>query len=136
MARLISDTFPALFHTFLPSLSQPRTSHDTIDKMHIMSILYIMPNISVADARMHLSEVLGKVAYGGQTFLITKKGRPMAQLVPLPAPKPYRKKIKRTITVKGWLEDDDPFFKHIESIREAQRAEKPRNPFPWIRKKK
>ncbi len=95
----------------------------------------IMQNVSAADARQHLSEILGKVAYGGKSFLITKKGRPMAQLVPLTVPKPYRKKGKRAPLVKGWLADDDPFFEYIEQIREESRKEKPRNPFKGMRLK-
>jgi prevent-host-death family protein len=88
--------------------------------------MYIMQNVSVADARQHLSEILGKVAYGGEAFLITKKGRPMARLVPVDQPKPSRKKPKSASEIKGWLEDDDPFWTHLERIREDQRAEKPK----------
>jgi prevent-host-death family protein len=97
--------------------------------------MYIMQNVSVADARQHLSEILGKVAYGGEAFLITKKGRPMARLVPVVQAKPSRKKPKHLGEVKGWLEDDDPFFTHIERIREENRREIPRNPFEPRRKK-
>ena len=32
-----------------------------------------MQDISVADARQHLAEILGKVAYGGEAFLITER---------------------------------------------------------------
>jgi prevent-host-death family protein len=92
-------------------------------------MMYIMQNISVADTRQRLAEILGKVAYGGEAFLITKKGRPMAQLVPVVPSKPSRKKPKHLGEVKGWLADDDPFFTHLEYIREASRREKPRNPF-------
>jgi prevent-host-death family protein len=100
-----------------------------IDIFINMSNMYIMQNVSVADARQHLSEILGKVAYGGEAFLITKKGRPMARLVPVVRPKSSRKKPKHLGEIKGWLEDDDPFFAHIERIREENRRETPRNPF-------
>jgi prevent-host-death family protein len=92
-------------------------------------MMYIMQNISVADTRQHLAEILGKVAYGGKAFLITKKGRPMARLVPVGRTAPSGKKTRSVTEIKGWLEDDDPFFKHLELIREASRREKPRNPF-------
>ena len=32
---------------------------------------------------MHLSETLGRVAYGGERVLIGKRGKPMAALVPV-----------------------------------------------------
>ena len=38
--------------------------------------------ISVAEAKKNFSELLGKVAYGKERITITKKGRPMACLVP------------------------------------------------------
>jgi len=38
--------------------------------------------ISVADAKKHFSELLGKVAHGKEQILITKRGKPMARLVP------------------------------------------------------
>lgn len=97
--------------------------------------MYIMQNVSVADARQHLSEILGKVAYGGEAFIITKKGRPMAHLVPAVPFKPAAKRLKKLGEIKGWLEDDDPFFVYIDSIRAAQRAEKPQNPFRSKRRK-
>jgi prevent-host-death family protein len=91
--------------------------------------MYIMQNVSVADARQHLSEILGKVAYGGEAFLITKKGRPMARLMPIAQAKSSAKKPKTLADIKGWLADDDPFFKALEMIREESRKQKSVNPF-------
>jgi prevent-host-death family protein len=91
--------------------------------------LYIMRNVSVAETRQHLAEILGKVAYGGEAFLITKKGRPMARLVPIAEPKSPDKKPLTLGTLQGWVDDDDPFFKHLDMIREESRREKPANPF-------
>ena len=31
--------------------------------------------------------------------------------------------------IQGWLEEGDPFFKHLEKIREENRKEKSVNPF-------
>jgi prevent-host-death family protein len=98
--------------------------------------MYIMQNVSVAETRQHLAEILGKVAYGGEAFLITKKGRPMAQLMPITQPKSSGKKPKTLGDIKGWLDDDDPFFKHLEMIREENRREKPIDPFRTRKLKK
>jgi prevent-host-death family protein len=94
-------------------------------------MMYIMQQISVADARQNLAEILGQVAYGGEAFVITKKGRPMARLVPvLPADIPAKPKGSLA-DVKGWLEDDDPFFKELDRIRAESRRQKPTNPFEF-----
>ena len=98
--------------------------------------MYIMQNVSIADARQHLSEILGKVAYGGEAFVITKKGRPMAQLTPLPASKSKAKKPKSLGDIKGWIPNDDPFFAALEMIREDSRREKPTDPFRGMKLKK
>src|SRR6266705_1142756 len=94
-----------------------------------LSILYIMQNVSVAETRQHLAEILGKVAYGGEAFLITKKGRPMARLLPVSKPKSPDKKPKTLGTMRGWLANDDPFFDALEMIREESRRHPMRNPF-------
>ena len=39
-------------------------------------------SVNVAEAKKRLSDLLGRVAYGGETVLITRRGRPMARLVP------------------------------------------------------
>jgi prevent-host-death family protein len=98
--------------------------------------MYIMQNVSVADARQHLSEILGKVAYGGEAFLITKKGRPMAQLMPIPKATSSDKIPKTLGEIQGWLDDDDPFFKSLDMIREENRREKPIDPFHTRKKLK
>jgi prevent-host-death family protein len=99
-------------------------------------MMYIMQNVSVATARQHLSEILGKVAYGGEAFVITKKGRPMARLMPIARAKSKTKKPKSLGDIKGWLADDDPFFKALEMIREESRREKPMNPFRGMKLRK
>jgi len=88
-----------------------------------------MLNISVADTRRHLAEILGKVAYGGKDFLITKKGRPMARLIPATQAKLPDKRPATLGDIKGWIEDDDPFFRHLEIIRKESRRLKPKNVF-------
>jgi hypothetical protein len=39
------------------------------------------------------------------------------------------KRPKTLGDIKGWLADDDPFFKNLEMIREESRKQKPSNPF-------
>lgn len=42
-----------------------------------------MPNISVADAKSHLSELIAKSAHGHERFIITRRNRPVAAIVSL-----------------------------------------------------
>ena len=39
--------------------------------------------VSVADAKSHFSEYISKVAYAGEKYLITKRGKPLVALVPI-----------------------------------------------------
>ena len=78
------------------------------------------PNtVSVAEAKKSLSELLGKVAYGNQSFTIVKRGRPMARLVPAAG-------APSGLLSKGWMEDDDPFLKIIEDIVAERHSRRPR----------
>lgn len=80
-----------------------------------------MKAVNVAEAKKQLSDLLGRVAYGGETVLITRRGRPMAKLVPTEAggPRPLAE-------VRGWLDDEDPFFAAIEAVVSARRRHRPR----------
>ena len=71
----------------------------------------------MAEAKKRFSELLGQVAYGKKQILITKKGKPMARLVPSTEDKDLH-----LGHAKGWLEEDDPFFGVIEEIV-AKRSE-------------
>ncbi len=79
-------------------------------------------SVSVAEAKTHLSELLGRVAYGGESVLIVKRGRPMARLVPATAAPASR----HLADVRGWLDDDDPFFAELGAIVLRRRARVPR----------
>lgn len=70
-----------------------------------------MRSFNVAKAKKHFSDLLGCVAYGGESFLITRRGKPMARLVPVEEPP-----AQHPADVEGWLEDDDPFFETIDRI--------------------
>ena len=42
-------------------------------------------SFNVAEAKKRFSDLLGRVAFGGESFVITRRGRPMARLAPLTA---------------------------------------------------
>ena len=66
--------------------------------------------ISVSEAKKHFSELLGQVAFGKKHILITKRGKPMARLVPA------EELDMHLCDAKGWLENGDPFFDIIDRI--------------------
>ena len=76
--------------------------------------------ISVAEAKKHLSELLGKVAFGKERILITKRGKPMARLVPAEQEDNHLSKAR------GWLDDNDPFFEGIDQIIRDRKKHIPR----------
>jgi prevent-host-death family protein len=78
-------------------------------------------SVSVADAKRGFSDLLGRVAYGGETVLITRRGKPMAKLVPV-----EREERKTRFADVGWLDDDDPFFEIVDEIVAARARHKPR----------
>lgn len=77
-------------------------------------------SINVADAKKHLSELLGCVAYGREQILITKRGKPMARLVPA------EENVKHLAGARGWLDDGDQFFDTMEQIIRKRLAHMPR----------
>jgi prevent-host-death family protein len=76
--------------------------------------------INVADAKKRFSELLGKVAYGKEQIIITKRGRPMARLVPAEEPE------MRLGDAEGWLDENDPFFDTIRTIIKKRKDHVPR----------
>ena len=82
----------------------------------------VKTQVSVAEAKQHLSDLLGRVAYGTEYVTITKRGKPMAVLVP-PAvirPRPH------LADVRGWLDNDDPFFTIMDRVVERRAPYRPR----------
>jgi prevent-host-death family protein len=77
-------------------------------------------SVNVAEAKKHLSELLGRVAFGKEHILITKRGKPMARLVPAEEEK------KHLADAKGWLENGDDFFATMERIVENRSQHLPR----------
>jgi prevent-host-death family protein len=66
--------------------------------------------VNIAEAKKHFSELLGQVAFGKKRILITKRGKPMAVLVPVD------EHNRHLGDAKGWLDDNDPFFNTIDRI--------------------
>lgn len=70
-----------------------------------------MKTASVAEVQARLFELIGEVAHAGQSLIITKRGRPVARLVPVDASdRPH------VAGVKGWMNADDPFFEAVDDI--------------------
>lgn len=78
-----------------------------------------MKSINVAEAKKHLSELLGRVGYAGESFIIARRGKPVAKLVPI-----ERQEEKHLSDVKGWLDDNDEFFQIVNTI--VRHRHKPR----------
>src|SRR5207245_3906330 len=79
-------------------------------------------NLHGADAKRHFADLLGRVAYGGETITITRRGKPMARLVPLDTDTA----VPHVADAQGWLEDDDPFFTTIDTIVADRETHHPR----------
>ncbi len=66
-------------------------------------------NVSAVKAKREFTELLGRVAVGRETFTITRHGKPVAVLAPT-AP------AEGLQALKGWLNNDEPFFRDIQHI--------------------
>ena len=80
----------------------------------------IEETVNVAEAKKHFSDLLGQVAFGGKQILITKRGKPMARLVPVDSPGSHLCKAK------GWLDNNDPFFDMMNQIVQNRSKHIPR----------
>jgi len=76
--------------------------------------------INIAEAKKRFSALIGQVAYGKKEILITKRGKPMARIVPAIESETHLG------DAKGWLENDDPFFHVVETIVEERNNHIPR----------
>jgi prevent-host-death family protein len=90
-------------------------------KMVIMTKKVASLSLNVADAKRRFSELLGRVAYGRTTVMITRRGKPMAKLVP-----PSEPESTAGLASVGWLDDDDPFFDRVDEIVAARASRRPR----------
>ncbi len=82
-----------------------------LDYNQIMSIE--QRKVNVAEAKKKFSELLGRVAFGKETIIVTKRGKPLVEIIP------FQKKKKHPADVKGWLDNDDSFFKDINLFRKT-----------------
>jgi prevent-host-death family protein len=82
---------------------------------------HTMERFNVAEAKRRLSDLLGRVAYAGETIVITRRGRPMAKLVPALEGEPAG-----LAKLRGWLDEDDPFFAEIDGLVAARSHHLPR----------
>jgi prevent-host-death family protein len=76
--------------------------------------------INVAKAKKHFSEILSRVAYGKKQILITKRGKPMARLIPAENTEMH------LCDAQGWLKNEDPFFETIDRIVHERSMHSPR----------
>ena len=79
-------------------------------------------HINVAEAKRHFSDLLGRVAYGKETITITRRGKPMAKLVPIG----LDEKKPHLADAQGWLDEEDDFFPVIEAIVAERHQHLPR----------
>jgi prevent-host-death family protein len=61
-----------------------------------------MTSLNVAEAKKQFSDLLGRVAYGGETILITRRGKPMAKLVPPDATEPEQRDKTVSVVEASW----------------------------------
>ena len=85
-------------------------------------VMMVNKEVSVAEAKKHFSELLGRVAYGGERIIISKRGKPMAVMVP-PTEVPTEAHLSK---IEGWLEADDPFFENMDQIARDRTSHIPR----------
>jgi prevent-host-death family protein len=78
--------------------------------------------VSVADAKKHLSDILGRVAYGKETITITKRGKPMAEIIPIRK----EEKPRHIADVVGKIIAQPDFTKIMEKVVADRKKQKPR----------
>jgi len=71
--------------------------------------------------KKHFSEILSRVAYRKERILLTKRGKPMARLVPVEEDKEH------LADANGWLDSRDSFFGNIKRIAEDRPEHLPRS---------
>ena len=79
-------------------------------------------SVNVAEAKRRFSDLLGRVAYGHETVLITRRGRPVARLVPVTD----MAAEEGLGVVHGWLAADDPFFIDVDAAVARRASHRPR----------
>ena len=76
--------------------------------------------LTVVDVKKHFSEVIGTVAYKKEPVIVTKRGNPVVEIVPI-------SKTKAILgAVNGWLEPNDDFFEIMDNIVSGREKHIPR----------
>lgn len=97
---------------------------DHLDQLGREPYLGTMESLNIAEAKKRLSELVGRVAHGGEEILLTRRGKPMARLVPVREDEPH----SRLAELEGWLEEDDEFFDLMDEIVRSRATDSPRLP--------
>lgn len=79
-----------------------------------------MFTVSTADFKKRLGELLDRVMSEGDTIVVTRRGRPVAQVSPV------GEGPLHLAEVGGWLEDDDPFLQIMDEIVRRRKTHLPR----------
>ena len=79
-----------------------------------------MVSVSVAEAKKRLSALLGRVAYGREEILITRRGRPIARLI-------RAGEDRWPENWKGWLDAGHPFLHVVNAIVSGRRKDRSRS---------
>ena len=83
--------------------------------------------INVAEAKKHLSELMSRVAYNKERFLVQRRGKPMAALVSaedLALLEQQKVPVRGLLAAAGACADFDDFDEMIENIyAQRRRAE-------------
>lgn len=79
-------------------------------------------SVSTAELKKRLSEYLGRVLFRKESFVVTRRGRPVARLTPASEGRP-----RHLGEVRGWLDAEDPFFENLDRIVAARRTHRPRS---------
>ncbi len=85
--------------------------------------------VSVAEAKSHFSEYASKVAYAGEKFLITKRGKPLAALVSIEDLKSIRinEEEKGLSEIIGKWENFEEIEDNINKIYSSRKEDKGRD---------
>jgi len=76
--------------------------------------------VSIANAKKGFSSLLSGVFFRKESIIITKRGKPIAKLVPI------EEEGQKLIEAQGWLDNEDPFFKTMTNIVEDRFSHIPR----------
>jgi len=76
--------------------------------------------IAAAEFKRKFSDFLGRIVFKHERFIITRRGKPVAEILPV------QNGASHIAEVKGWLDDSDPFFNLMDSIVEDRQKHKPR----------